>query len=113
MCLRLFDPPEDLCTTAGTGKQTDFVCQYVNSYDTLTVLLPVLPLKTGWTKFTVQLRSQFGGDDVVQEIKVEVGYFRLVGTSRTGTVIYLQPEGVLREYDYSNELDPQGTFTFP
>ena len=71
--MRLLDPPEDLCTTAGIGKQTDYICQVVESYDTLTVLLPILPLKTGLTKFTVQLRTQFGGDEVVQEIKVEVG----------------------------------------
>jgi hypothetical protein len=90
VCLRLLDPPEDLCTTAGMGKQTDNVCEEIESYDTLTVLLPILPLKTGQTQFTVQVRTQFGGDEVVQEIRVE-------------------PEGVLREYDYSNELDPQGS----
>jgi hypothetical protein len=89
VCLRLVDPPEDLCTTAGKGKQTDFVCHLVASDDTLTVLLPILPLKTGEIKLTVQLRTFFEDEELVQEIKVE-------------------PEGVLREYDYSTELDPQG-----
>ena len=83
VCLSLLDIPEDMCTTAGIGKQTDYLCQIVEPLDTLTVLLPILPLKVGLTQVTVQLRTQFGGDEVVQEIKVEVGYYRLVGNVKT------------------------------
>jgi hypothetical protein len=89
VCLRLLDVPEDMCTIAGFQKQTNYFCHTVEGLDTLTVSIPILPLRVGITEFTVQVRTEVGGDEVVQKIRVV-------------------PEGVLREYDYSNELDPQG-----
>ena len=110
-CLRLYRR-RGLCTTAGIGKYTDYLCQVVEAHNTATFLLPILPMYVGSAKFTVQLRTQFGGDDVTRVIKVEVGYCRLANIVKTATNINLQAEGVLREYDYSNELDPQGTFVY-
>ena len=74
MCLRLVNPSKEMCTTAGMGKETDYICQTVETVGTVTVLLPILPLKAGSTRIAVQLWTEYYIDEVVQEIRVEVSY---------------------------------------
>ncbi|XP_062523087.1 complement C3-like [Corticium candelabrum] len=88
-CLQIVNPPDNLCTSAGTGKETTAACFVVDAEDTRSVNIPLLPLEVGTTKLTVRMKSFFGEDEVEMDVKVE-------------------PEGVRRDYDFRAELDPQG-----
>ncbi|XP_062499168.1 complement C5-like [Corticium candelabrum] len=87
--LQIVDPPEHLCTSAGTGEETAPVWFNVPGLDTKTILLPLMPLDVGTTKLTVRMITELGGDEIEKEIRVAA-------------------EGIKRDYDYAAELDPQG-----
>ena len=70
--MRVINPPENLCTSAGMGKETARVCFNIQPTDTKTILIPLLPLEVGTTKLTVRMDNQFGGDEIVQDIRVVV-----------------------------------------
>ena len=66
------NPPDNLCTSAGTGKATTPVCFLIDAQDTRSVSIPLLPLEVGTTKLTVKMKSEFGNEEVEMKIKVEV-----------------------------------------
>ena len=70
--MQIIDPPENLCTSAGTGEETAPVRFSVPGLDRKTILLPLMPLDLGTTKLTVRVRTQLGGDEIEQEIRVVV-----------------------------------------
>ena len=71
-CLQIVNPPDNLCTSAGTGKETTAACFVVDAEDTRSVNIPLLPLEVGTTKLTVRMKSFFGEDEVEMDVKVEV-----------------------------------------
>ena len=70
--MQIVDPPEHLCTSAGTGEETAPVWFNVPGLDTKTILLPLMPLDVGTTKLTVRMITELGGDEIEKEIRVAV-----------------------------------------
>ncbi|XP_062522084.1 complement C3-like [Corticium candelabrum] len=85
--IKVVDVRDDLCTTAGTGEETDWVRFRIEAHDSKTVLIPVIPLVVGTTLLTVRMSVYLNSDQIVQNI----------------TVV---PEGVTRESDVAVEFDP-------
>ncbi|XP_062499169.1 complement C3-like [Corticium candelabrum] len=85
--IKLVNIQDDLCTTAGSGEETDWIPFRIEGHDSKTVLIPVIPLVVGTTELTVKMSTELHNFDIVQNI----------------TVV---PEGVTRESDTAVELDP-------
>ncbi|XP_062513982.1 alpha-1-macroglobulin-like [Corticium candelabrum] len=89
-CFSIHDySTNSLCTSSGIGNKFTPVCSYIPKSDTMTILIPLVPLEVGTAELAVKMLTVSAGDILIQNVRVV-------------------PEGVTRSYSYAAELDPQG-----
>ena len=107
MAVELDSKDDSVCTSAGTGSETDRVTMDIPAESSRVALFSVVPLEVGEVSISAVLRGFFYSEKVTKNVRVEVcscGFYAIVSHNDDNE----QPEGIEKRIGQTYAVDPEG-----